>query len=161
MNRKHRNSMTMARHPYRMLWLNLILGGVIMYLVMFAMIWSLGEFFNNLNTFYMVVMMAMPMGSLMLLTMGGMYPDSRTNLVLHVLFALLFLAALWAVRSQAMIGDRQFLRSMIPHHSGAVLMCERAPVRDSEIAALCTEIVRSQKQEIELMKGMLERRPGR
>jgi len=160
MDRKHKDSMTMARHPYRMLWLNLILGGAVMYLVMFTMIWSLGEFFNNLNTLYMAVMMAMPMGSLMLLTMGGMYPDNRTNLALHLLFALLFLMALWAVRSQAMIGDRQFLRSMIPHHSGAVLMCERAPVRDSEIAALCAEIIRSQQQEIAQMKGMLQRKQG-
>jgi uncharacterized protein (DUF305 family) len=29
--------------------------------------------------------------------------------------------------TQGAVGDDQFLRSMIPHHSGAILMCEQGP----------------------------------
>jgi uncharacterized protein (DUF305 family) len=34
------------------------------------------------------------------------------------------------------VGDKQFLRSMIPHHAGAILMCEKASIKDAEIRAL-------------------------
>jgi len=63
-------SADMMRYHYRMQGLNLLVSLVVMYFVMFTMIDSLGEFFNNLNMFYMAVMMAAPMGILMLLMMG-------------------------------------------------------------------------------------------
>jgi hypothetical protein len=31
---------------------------------------------------------------------------------------------------------------MIPHHSGAILMCEQAALTDPDIVALCRQIVR-------------------
>jgi uncharacterized protein (DUF305 family) len=46
---------------------------------------------------------------------------------------------------------------MIPHHAGAVLMCEQAPIQDVEIKALCEEILRSQRREIDQMKAILAR----
>lgn len=54
---------------YRLFGWNMLLSLVIMYFVMFTMIYSLGEFYNNLNMFYMALMMAAPMGALMLLMM--------------------------------------------------------------------------------------------
>ncbi len=38
---------------------------------------------------------------------------------------------------------------MIPHHAGAMLMCEEAPLRDPQIKELCAAIVASQRSEIE------------
>lgn len=146
----------MIHRHYWMLGLNLIVSLVIMYFVMFTMIWSASDFFNNLNMAYMAVMMAAPMGILMLLMMGMMYPHRGLNVVLYTVLALLFVLAFWAMRAQAAVGDRQFLRSMIPHHSGAVLMCERAQVRDPEIKALCSNIVSSQRAEIDQMKRILQ-----
>ena len=67
----------MERHHYKMLALNLMVSLVIMYLVMFTMIWSFSEFFNNLNMLYMTLMMVTPMGVLMLLMMGSMYRNRR------------------------------------------------------------------------------------
>ncbi len=61
------------------------------------------------------------------------------------------------MRTQGLVGDRQFLRSMIPHHSGAILMCEQASIRDPELKSLCGNIITSQKQEIDQMKAMLAR----
>ncbi len=59
---------------------------------------------------------------------------------------------------QAGIGDKEFLRSMIPHHSGAILMCEQATLTDPEIKALCRGIVDGQRQEIAQMEAILARR---
>lgn len=142
---------------YRMLAINLAASAVIMYLVMFAMIDTLGEFYNNLNMLYMTMMMVAPMGALMLLMMGSMYRNMRLNLLLYALFAGLFVLGTVGTRAQAGIGNVQFLRSMIPHHSGAILMCRQASISDPEIVALCGNIQRSQRSEIEQMKRILER----
>ena len=145
------------RSPYAMLGLNLAVSAVVMYLVMFSMIATLGDFYNNLNMAYMALAMVAPMGVLMLLTMGLMYENKRLNLALHAGLVLLFVVALVGTRTQAAIGDRQFLSSMIPHHSGAVLMCREARVGDPEIVALCGRIIESQQREIDQMKRILGR----
>ena len=142
---------------YRMLAINLAVSAAIMYLVMFAMIDTLGEFYNNLNMLYMTMMMVAPMGALMLLMMGSMYGNRRLNLLLYAAFAGLFMLGTVGTRAQAGIGNVQFLRSMIPHHSGASLMCREASVSDPEIIALCGNIQRSQRAEIDQMKRILER----
>lgn len=98
------------------------------------------------------------MGILMLQMMGTMYPNAQLNRVLYVLFALLFILAFCAMRAQGLVGDRQFVRAMIPHHSGAILMCNRTSLRDPKIRDLCFKpdgIVESQKREIEQMKAFL------
>ncbi|HBT67514.1 MAG TPA: DUF305 domain-containing protein [Agrobacterium sp.] len=144
--------------PYLMFWINMILGLIVMYVVMFSMIDGLVDFKNNLNMFYMAVTMWAPMGIFMLATMPGMYPNRRLNLALYALFVLLTAGSFWATRAQALIDDRQFVESMIPHHSGAVLMCEQASLTDPEIIALCNGIVRGQQEEIAQMQALLEKR---
>lgn len=150
-------SAEMVRSHYLMLGLNLIASLVIMYFVMFTMIWGFDDFFNNLNTFYMALMMVSPMAILMLLTMRMMYPHQRLNLVLYAAFALVFILSFIGMRHQSLIGDKQFLRSMIPHHSGAVLMCNKAQIGDPEIRQLCSQIIASQSAEIAQMKAIMDR----
>ena len=147
----------MGASQYRMFGLNMLISLIIMYFVMFTMIYSLKELYNNLNTFYMALMMAAPMSILMLWMMNSMFNNVRLNMVLYAAFSLVFILAYFGVRSQALVGDKQFLRSMIPHHSGAILMCEQASIQDPEIKVLCTNIIISQKQEIKQMKQLLER----
>ena len=44
---------------------------------------------------------------------------------------------------------------MIPHHSGAILMCNEASLQDQRILELCKTIVAGQQQEIDQMRGIL------
>jgi len=148
----------MANRNYRMLGISFIVMLILMYLIMFTMIYSLGEFIQNINFFYMAVMMATPMTVMMPLMMGSMYPDRKLNLIVYVGCALLFVLAFIGIRTQALVGDTQFLRSMIPHHSGAILMCEKAKIDDPEIKTLCGQIIKSQTEEISQMKGILSRK---
>ena len=143
--------------PYLMFWVNMLLGLAVMYVVMFTMIDGTGDFRNNLNMFYMAVTMWAPMGFFMLATMPGMFPNRRANMVLYVLFAILTAASFWATRAQALIDDRQFIASMIPHHSGAILMCRQASLADPELVALCTQITEAQREEIEQMERISAR----
>lgn len=143
--------------PYMMLAVNLGLSLLVMYLAMFAMIWSWGEFIQNVNFFYMALVMWAPMGAIMLATMGGMYRRRRLNAVLYAAFAAIFVLSLLGIRQQSLVGDDQFLRSMIPHHSGAILMCEEAKLTGPEIRQLCGEIIQAQKDEIAQMKRIMDR----
>ena len=150
-------SQQMMRHHYMMLALNLGISLVIMYVAMFPMIWTWGEFLQNINFFYMALVMWAPMAIVMLVTMRSMYRNAKLNGLLYLAFGLVFLLSLIAIRDQSLVGNRQFLRSMIPHHSGAILMCQEASISDPEIKQLCQEIIASQKAEIDQMKAILAR----
>jgi hypothetical protein len=143
--------------PYLVFWINMALGLAVMYVVMFSMIDGWRDFRNNLNMFYMAVTMWAPMGIFMLGTMAGMFPNKRLNIALYVIFASLTIGSFWATRSQAAIGDQQFIASMIPHHSGAILMCREAQLSDPELVTLCSQIARTQRQEIEQMNRIAAR----
>lgn len=143
--------------PYVLFAVNMVLSLVVMYLVMFSMIDGWGDFRNNLNTLYMALAMVAPMGIIMLATMGGMYANRKLNAVLHLGLTILFLAAFAATRTQAFIGDRQFIASMVPHHSGAILMCRQASLDDPELIALCADISAGQRAEIEQMDAIRAR----
>lgn len=146
-----------SSRPYVKLAVNLGLSLLVMYLAMFAMIWSWGEFIQNVNFFYMALVMWAPMGAIMLATMGSMYRNRTLNFVLFAAFAAIFILSLVGIRQQSLVGDDQFLRSMIPHHSGAILMCEEAKIADPELRQLCDEIVEAQKEEIAQMKRIRDR----
>lgn len=129
---------------------------IAMYILMYAMVDRFTSVYANVNQVYMAGLMAAPMVAIELVIMGSMYGNRRLSRLLiaaSLALALLF----WVlIRTQAGVGDRQFLRSMIPHHSGAILMCGKAKITDPELQSLCTQIIDSQKAEIELMKRMLE-----
>lgn len=146
-----------TKRPYLALALELVADFVIMYLVMYTMIATLDHFYPNLNNVYMTLMMVAPMAVVMLMAMRSMFPPRRMNIAIAAVAAVIFVASFAAMRSQAAIGDRQFLLSMIPHHSGAILMCEEATLANPEIVELCDNIVRSQRQEIAQMQAFLER----
>mgnify|MGYP000518812869 CR=1 FL=1 len=150
----------MASKHYKMLGLNLLISLIVMYLAMFAMIWSLGEFVQNINFLYMALVMWAPMAIVMMLTMKSMFMNDRLNLILYAAFAAVFLLSLWGIRAQGLVDDRRFLQSMIPHHSGALTMCNRASLRDAEVRDLCFKpngIIESQTREIEQMEAILRR----
>ena len=103
----------------------------------------------------MAALMAAPMLVIELALMESMYPNRKLNALL--IFAGIAAAALfWAlIRQQAAVGDRQFLRSMIPHHAGAILMCRESAISDPGVKQLCGRIVASQEAEIREMKERL------
>ncbi|WP_426265252.1 DUF305 domain-containing protein [Sphingomonas sp. PWP1-2] len=148
----------MMKNAYASLALQTLVGGAIMYLVMFVMIDGLGSFYNNLNMFYMTLMMVAPMVVLMVLAMRHMFPSRAVNAALLAGSVAIFLGCFTLIRTQTTIGDSEFLRSMIPHHSGAILMCREASLSDPEVKTLCDGIIRSQRQEIDQMKAILARR---
>jgi uncharacterized protein (DUF305 family) len=130
---------------------------VAMYILMYAMVDRFENVFSNVNQFYMAGLMTAPMVLIELAIMRGMYENRTANTAIVVVSLIAGVAFWMAIRQQFAVTDAQFLRSMIPHHASAILMCEKAPIQDGEIKSLCQEIIRSQRSEIELMKAMLSR----
>lgn len=143
-----------AKH-YSRLALMLILSAISMYWLMYAMVNQVDSVYMNVNQLYMAVLMVAPMAVIEVYLMRSMYTNARLNTVITVGAAILFLGSWLAIREQVAVGDTQFLRSMIPHHSGAILMCERAELSRPDIQQLCRSIVESQREEISQMTEML------
>jgi hypothetical protein len=143
-------------HYGRFAWM-LVLSFAAMYVLMYAMVDRLGNAVPNINQFYMAGLMTAPMAILEILLMGRMYPDKRKNMTI-LLMAAGVLAVCWVgIRAQAGVGDRQFLKSMIPHHAGAILMCEQAKLTKPDVRVLCEGIVKAQEEEIAQMRALLAR----
>lgn len=140
---------------YRHLLVMAVLSFVSMYMLMYAMVNSFANVFNNLNQVYMASLMTAPMVIIELMVMRAMYHDQKRNAAIVGASVTVGIAAFMLIRFQTGISDREFLRSMIPHHGGAILMCEQAPVRDAEIRRLCERIRASQQAEIDQMRAKL------
>ena len=128
-----------------------------MYVLMYAMVDALGNVYNNVNQVYMAGLMTAPMIVIELFVMRGMYHDTRANAAIIAASVVVGTACFFAIRQQAAVSDRQFLRSMIPHHASALLMCEESPITDPEIHMLCKTIISGQQAEIDQTKAMLRR----
>lgn len=146
-----------AGHPYAHLLVMTVLSFIAMYVLMYAMVNSLAEVHPNINQFYMAGLMAAPHAVFMLVLMRKMFPKKAWNAAILAL-SILALAGFWlGIRKQAAVGDEQFVKSMIPHHSGAILMCREAAIQDAELKGLCRQIIESQAEEIRQMERILER----
>lgn len=142
---------------YRHLGIMAALSFVAMYILMYAMVNTFDDVYNSVNQVYMAGLMTAPMVAIELVIMRAMYHNAKLNRLIigGSVVAGVFLFAF--IRQQAVVTDGQFLRSMIPHHSGAILMCTEAQLRDAEIRKLCEGIIAGQQQEIDQMNAILRR----
>jgi uncharacterized protein (DUF305 family) len=141
---------------YRKLVVMLLLSFALMYLLMYAMVDRWANVIPNVNQFYMAGLMTMPMLIVEVVIMRSMYRNKKLNAAL-LLMGFAGMAAFFAgIQNQAGVGDRQFLRSMIPHHAAAVLMVKEAELSDPEIQKLADNIISSQQVEIQQMKDKLK-----
>lgn len=158
-HRNHQNQKGGKHHEshYAHLGLMAALSFLAMYLLMYAMVDRFSSVYMNVNQLYMAGLMTAPMVVIELIVMRMMYQDARLNRLIIGAAVILGIGAFVLIRQRAAVGDAQFLRSMIPHHSGAILMCQQASITDPEIRELCKGIIASQSQEIDLMVRMLAR----
>jgi uncharacterized protein (DUF305 family) len=152
---KHEMKAMRGMH-YRNLALMALLSYGAMYWLMYAMVDRVANVYPNFNQAYMAGLMTAPMIVIELVLMRAMYSNQKANAVILVGSLVLFMGCFLAIRSQAGVTDTQFLKSMIPHHAGALLMCEQTSLKDPEIRALCEGIKAGQKSEIDFMKAKLE-----
>ena len=144
-------------NPYGNLALMAVLSFIAMYFLMYSMVDRADSVYMSFNQVYMASVMTAPMIVIELIVMRAMYHDARLSGIILVLSIVVGTVMFMFIRQQTAINDTQFLRSMIPHHSGAILMCREASINDPEITALCKNITSSQQREIDQMRAILNR----
>jgi uncharacterized protein (DUF305 family) len=104
----------------------------------------------------MTLIMGAAMAVIMLSFMRGMYSNTKINIAIYLGSLVVFLVALFLVRSQTLVQDSSYMRAMIPHHSIAILTSERAGINDVRVRELADEIIEAQRREIAQMNWLLD-----
>lgn len=147
----------MEKGNYKKFLLMLSVSFVIMYGVMFLNAAQFDHVYLNLNRLYMALLMVAPMALVMLGFMRSMYKDKKLNAIIVAVSLVILAGTLFMLRNQTFVDDVQFMRSMIPHHSSAILVSRAANLQDPEVQELARQIIESQEKEIAEMKAILER----
>lgn len=104
--------------------------------------------------------MTLLMGAVMLVIMFGfmrsMFQNTKYNLALVAGSVVVFVAAVFLVRSQTTVQDQSWMRAMIPHHSIAILTSERAEIEDVRVRELANAIIEAQRREIAEMDWLID-----
>ena len=127
-----------------------------MYFLMYAMIDRLDNLIPNINNLYMTLLMVSAMLVIELWIMKGMYQNKKINRVIITFSLAIGVFSWFGIREQINVGDKQFVKGMIPHHAAAVLMSEKAKLTDPELIELQKNILETQAKEIEFMKRKLK-----
>ena len=144
--------------PYLMLLVSTAASYIAMYFIMYSMVDRAGHVYFNLSNVYMTGLMAGSMVPIMLLTMSGMFPSKRFNAIFWA-GSLVVLALCWfALRAETGVGESQFMRAMIPHHSAAIQMARESSITDPRVRKLTEAIISSQEEEIAHMQALLAER---
>ena len=75
--------------------------------------------------------------------------------IIFIVFA--FFGTLYLLRTQTFIGDIQYMKAMIPHHSSAIMTSSNVDFKDPEVKKLAEEIIIAQEKEIKQMNDMIDR----
>ncbi|WP_253907430.1 DUF305 domain-containing protein [Arthrobacter sp. 35/47] len=129
----------------------------LMWTLSMSMVRSIDHFYYNLSNFWMALLMVGAMAIVMVIGMWSMFKNTKANIAMLVGFAVLFVGVFALGRTETFVGNEQFLKSMIPHHSRAILVCQESNITDPEITELCEAIVKTQQEEIAQMQSILDR----
>lgn len=127
----------------------------IMFFLMYQLIYSMDHATFSLTRLISSLVMGCVMSVVMLAFMWSMYEGQRTKVAVLVGSALLGLVLLLVNRAQTVIGDVDFMSSMIPHHSIAINNARKASISDPRVRKLADGIIEAQVLEIAEMKQLI------
>ena len=129
---------------------------VIMFFLMYQLVYSSEHALFSINRLVSSLVMGCVMTLVMLGFMWSMYEGMKIKAAVVAVALILGVALLAINRSQALIGDVSFMKSMIPHHSIAINNSRKASISDPRVRQLADEIIAGQAREIATMKALIE-----
>lgn len=102
----------------------------IMFFLMYQLVYSFDHVTFSMNRLIASLVMGCVMTLVMLGFMWSMYRGQGTKMGVVAVAAVLGVVLLSVNRSQSLIGDASFMRSMIPHHSIAINNARKAGISD-------------------------------
>jgi hypothetical protein len=142
-------------NKYAKFGLMILTSTIVMFGLMYLNTYQLDHIFFSETRSYMALVMGATMAFIMLAFMLGMYTNRSANAAIFVGSILVFIIALWLVRSQTTVDEVSYMKAMIPHHSIAILTSERAHIRDPRVRKLADDIISAQRREITEMKSLI------
>lgn len=127
----------------------------IMFFLMYQLVYSWDHTIFSLTRLVSSLVMGCVMTALMLAFMWNMYRPQAIKIVVLASAILGGIALIAFNRSQTLIGDVDYMKSMIPHHSIAINNSRMADIRDPRVRYLADRITRDQVKEIAEMKLLL------
>lgn len=127
----------------------------IMFFLMYQLIYDIDHAMFSVNRLIASFVMGATMTVVMLGFMWGMYRDQRVKVSVFLGALILGVLLLYVNRSQAVVSDLTYMRSMIPHHSIAINSSSKATIRDPRVRRLADEIIAGQVREIREMKLLI------
>jgi hypothetical protein len=144
------------RQTYRTLAAVVLTSMVAIYLLSYSDVVDLSHITFSEERLYITLLMGAAVAIIMVAFMWGTtLTNRRVNLAVVVGAAVVGLLALWLARSQSLVDDQSYMRSMIPHQSSSVLTSERAGIEDIRVRALADQIIEEQRQEIATLKWLI------
>jgi hypothetical protein len=147
------------KHSMKMGWgrfaAMIVTSAVIMFFLMYQLVYSADHALFSLNRLLAALIMGAVMTVIMLGFMWKMYEGQGIKIAVVAIAALAAVGLLATNRSQALIGDTEFMKAMIPHHSIAINNARKASISDPRVRELADEIIASQVREIAEMKALL------
>ena len=128
---------------------------VVMFAIKYLSTYEASHVWYSETRTYMALMMGGAMGVVMLGFMLSMYRNRKINIAIFAGAAVLFGVSLFLVRSQTTVQDTSYMKSMIPHHSIAILTSERSELRDHRVCELAEQIIVAQRREIAEMEWLI------
>lgn len=129
---------------------------IVMFGLMYLNTYALEHVLWSETRVWMALIMGAAMAVIMLSYMMSMYKNTMANIAIYAGSVIVFVLALWLVRSQASISDVEYMKAMVPHHSIAIMTSERAQITDPRVRKLADEIIESQLREISEMKYLID-----
>ncbi|MEW5926108.1 MAG: DUF305 domain-containing protein [Gemmatimonadota bacterium] len=128
----------------------------IMFFLMYQLVYEWDHAMFSVNRLVASLVMGSVMTVVMLGFMWSMYEGMGTKIAVLAGGALLGVVFLFVNRSQALIDDVRFMKSMIPHHSIAINNARKAEISDPRVRELADKIIASQVEEIAAMKLLID-----
>lgn len=148
------------QHAMKMGWIRfagmIAASTVIMFFLMYQLVYSWVHAMFSVNRLVASLVMGCVMTAVMLVFMWPMYGGQGTKVVVLVMAVVGALLLLFVNRSQTLVGDTTFMRSMIPHHSIAINNARKATIKDARVRRLADRIIQGQMKEITEMKLLID-----
>jgi hypothetical protein len=128
---------------------------VIMFGLMYQLVYSFDHVLFSISRLVGSLVMACVMTAVMLAFMWKMYRPDAAKIGVLIGAIVAGIALLAINRSQLLIGDVDYMKAMIPHHSIAINNSRKADLRDPRVRYLADRITRDQVKEITEMKMLI------
>lgn len=151
MDQQHSTSMGWGRFAVM-----IVVSTIIMFFLMYQLVYSWDHALFSLTRLVSSLVMGCVMTAVMLAFMWKMYHPNVAKIAVLAGAIVAGIGLLVVNRSQALVGDVNFMKAMIPHHSIAINNARKADIRDPRVRYLADRITRDQVKEITEMKMLID-----